>query len=554
MHDRAYLTDPEVSEADRLASIIIANEHRTGGHYRWPDGKTRDQDRVDMCAEDPLLFAVTYFPHHLASPETGGIITFNDLHLDLVEHATQWPEARANPEPRGYRQAYIAPREAGKSTWCYLILPMWAAAYNIFRFIAAFADSPTQATDHLKNFRHELDHNVHLRADFPELCRPALRQVGALQDAALVTRQVASYSMRDIETASGFRMSARGINTPALGLKAHEKRPDCLILDDVEKGEENYTENAVAKRLKTLEDVIFPLSEYAQVVITGTVTRFGSIIHQLVLSVTSPDIAEEWIAEQRITAHYYPAIVTEADGTRRSIWPAKWTMAYLVAHEHERAFAKNMMNLPRSELGLWWTESDIRQWRTLFSSPHRPGFIATILSVDGAVTARTGKEAGKRSDYTGMTVASLFRDRSDTAYPYKAVFRAALALRVPHDKFRVAVLDMLQDFPEATEIVVETNQGGDLWLTILHGMPVPVTTLHQHIPKEVRIEHLLNGYQRGLVYHDGDLPHLTNQELAYPNVVNDDVVDSAATAVRHLFARVRARQTSRGRQGSYING
>lgn len=542
--DHALLLDPETPEADRIAHVIVTAERASGLHWSPPspaDTQERIEERQKMVRWDPLLFALTYFPHHLSGPETRGLITFNQLHLDLCEDALGWLTSRTEPQARGYRDAYVAPREAGKSTWIYLILPMWAAATGVFSFIAAFSDSPTQAQDHLKNFRHELDHNVALRTDYPSLCTPQLRQVGAsgLGNAALLTRQVSSYSMRDIETSSGFRMSARGINTPALGLKAHERRPELLILDDVEKGEENYTENSVAKRLKTLEDVIFPLSEHAQVVITGTVTRFGSIIHQLVLSITSPDTAEEWIADQNISVRYYPAIITLDDGTEVSLWPVKWPLEYLIEHREERAFAKNMMNLPRSELGLWWTEKDIRI--QVFAS-----HLATLVSVDGAVTTKD------RSDYTGLTVASLVRTPDDTVYPFKAVFRAALKLRVPHDKFRRAVLDLLGAFPEATEVVVETNQGGDLWRTVLHGLPVPLETVHQSAPKEVRIEHLLNGYQRGLVYHEGELPALVNEQLAYPNVVNDDVVDSAATAVRRLFAKVRARASGRARSGSYI--
>jgi hypothetical protein len=63
-----------------------------------------------------------------------------------------------------------------------------------------------------------------------------------------------------------------------------EKRPDLIILDDVEPSESNYSAYLAEKRLSTIQNAILPLNEWARVVWVGTVTTDGSLIHQAVKS------------------------------------------------------------------------------------------------------------------------------------------------------------------------------------------------------------------------------------------------------------------------------
>ena len=58
--------------------------------------------------------------------------------------------------------------------------------------------------------------------------------------------------------------------------------PDLLILDDIEPHEARYSAALAANRLATLREAILPLNIYAHVILVGTVTMQGSIVHQIV--------------------------------------------------------------------------------------------------------------------------------------------------------------------------------------------------------------------------------------------------------------------------------
>ena len=191
--------------------------------------------------------------------------SFSQFHMDLSEHGKTW----INNEPS--RHAWIAPRESGKSQWLFKILPLWAAAHGHIKFIAAFSDSENQSTTHLRSFKKELDNNELLKKDYPLLCSPLM--------GTHVKRYI-SQSNEQIEQANGFIFVAKGIDAKSLGLKVGNKRPDLILLDDIEPTESNYSINEVEKRKRTMLDGVFYLGSNAKIEIVGTTTMSGSLIDQ----------------------------------------------------------------------------------------------------------------------------------------------------------------------------------------------------------------------------------------------------------------------------------
>lgn len=486
-----------------------------------PDLLAEPEGRRLATRLDPLLFALVYLRHHLKDSEGG--ITFGDAHLDWCRAGRTWVRPVAGPAEE--RDAYIAPRNTGKSTWWFLILPMWAAAHGHVQFAAAFAASATQAETHLSTFKRELDENARLRGDFPMLCTAAKRPSGA-NVADTQNMYVAK---------SGFTFAARGIDSSSLGMKVGEKRPDLLLLDDIEPDESSYSPDLATKRKTTLLDAILPLNIYARVVICGTVTMPGSIIHQLVKHARGVETAT-WIAEEGIRAHYSAPIVERPDGTERSMWPAKWPLSYLVSIRHTRSYAKNMANDPLAADGALWTPDDFR-----YPSPDEAADPVThmMLSIDPATTAK------RTSDFTGLAVVSW------SAQHRRCTVHAATAVRVqPGPPLRDLVLAFLDEFPQIGLVLIEVNQGGDTWKAILHGLPVRVKTVTQTEPKFVRAEGVLNHYQRGRVLHARRLPLLEQQMCTFPKGPNDDMVDAVGSAVRRFIPPARKAAPS-ATQASY---
>ncbi|MCI3246318.1 hypothetical protein [Streptomyces spinosisporus] len=475
------------------------------------------EGRRTLTRLDPLLFALVYLRHHLKDED--GRITFGDAHLDWCRAGRTW--VRPAAEPAESRDAYIAPRNTGKTTWWFLILPMWAAAHGHVRFAAAFASSATQAERHLSTFKRELDGNVLLRRDFPDLCTAAKRPSGA---------NVADTQSMYVSK-SGFIFAAHGIDSSSLGMKVEEKRPDLLLCDDVEPDESSYSAALAAKRLTTLIDAILPLNIYARVVICGTVTMPGSIIHQLVKAAKGVHTAE-WIREEGIHPHHSLPIVQRADGTERSMWPAKWPIGYLVEIRHTRSYAKNMANDPLAADGALWTPDDFR-----YPGDDGPDPVThMMLSIDPAVTAK------KSSDFTGLSVVSW------SAQTRRCTVHAAWAVKlVPGPLLRNRVLAILDEFPQIALILIEVNQGHDTWRSVLHDMPVKVKPVSQNEPKFSRAEGVLNHYQRGRVLHARRLPELEQQMCTFPKGPNDDMVDAVGSAVRRFIPPVRKAAPSASR-------
>lgn len=472
---------------------------RTPDSSAWALTPAAAEARRLLTLDCPLTFAWIYLHKHLKGPETGEQVSFSRFHLDMLAEARTWlvPATR----PAEHRTAYVAPRGAGKSTLAFLVIPMWAAAHLVVDFIAAFAAAASQAEGHLQTFKMELDRNPLLRHDFPLLCQPARRPGGVqLQDnrAMLVAE-------------SGFVFAAKGIDSNTLGMKVGERRPRVLLFDDVEPDESNYSPDQKVKRLTTIRDAAFPLNLNARVLAVGTCTMFNSVMHDIARQATDPGACPEWVAEENIVTKYFPAILTEDDGTERSLWPERWSLDFLQSIRHTRSYAKNYDNRPVSLDGGFWSPEHFRY------DDVPAGVSRRILSVDPAGTTRT------TSDYTGLAVVGY------SPVEKRAVVLYSAQVKLTPAALREKCLGLISTFA-VHGALVETNSGGDAWPAVLN-LPVKTVTLHQTEPKQVRAAQVLDCYEAGWVVHDGPQRAFEDQAVAFPHGAHDDVVDAVGSAV-----------------------
>lgn len=478
--------------------------------------------RRELCLDDPLLFGWVYLSRHLMMPD--GRITFAQPHLEWYELARDWMHNRDGGIAE-WRHVFIAPRSCAKSTIWFLLVPMWALAYGHARFVAAFANQTGQAEGHLSTFKRESDTNALLRSDFPELCTPALRPARGTQVA---DRQGMLHAR------SGAVFAAKGVDSASLGMKVENRRPDVIVLDDLEPDEARYSAVLAEKRRGTLIDAILPLSVSARVAMVGTVTMPNSITHQAVRSLIAGDESDlEWVAAERFTVHHHSPFVVDEDGVEHSIWPEKWPTEWLQARRHTREFAKNYLNDPLARDGDYWTSDDFR-----YDPP--PAVTRRLLSIDPAVTKKA------TSDFTGLAVIGY----DPTAGRCSVEFTAAVKLAP--GALRARVLAILTDHPTIKVVYIECNQGGDAWAEILAPMPpgVKLISVHQSEPKEVRAARCLDHYQAGLVAHDGPQPVFEAQAVVFPCGAHDDVVDAVSAGVQ-FFLKDRKRVKHRPSTHAY---
>lgn len=467
-----------------------------------PELMAYSEGRRELTKYDPMLFALTYLPHHLKNMEDA--LTLSEFHWDLAEYGKTWINKPTSPKQN--RDAFIAPRECGKSTWIFLILPMWAAAHGHIKFVAAFSDAASQAETHLLTFKNELETNEYLKADYPELCTPKI--VGS------TGRSLAANAWRIIQS-NDFIFDANGIDTNSLGKKVFGQRPDLIILDDIEKGEKNYSEYQAGQQRRTVFDDIAPMNIYARMIIVGTTTMPNSMMDEFRKhSEGQRDKALEWITDQNVAVHYYPAIMTAEDGSERSVWPEKWPLDWLNSQRHLRDFAKNYMNKPVNLDGNFWTYEDV-------IIEEKEDYGNTIISIDPAVTKN------KVSDYTGVAVLS----RGDDGNIY---VRDAIQLKVSPSELAERVSALVETYNPGI-IYVETNQGGDLWQDVFKHIPVRYKSIRQSVSKQIRAGKALNFYQQGKVRHTQHFPALEEQMWSFPKVSHDDVLDAVVSGILYFL-------------------
>jgi len=462
--------------------------------------------RRELTREDPILFAALYVPDVLKNDE--GEITFSDVHLGLYRDAL---DLTGPAGIGGDRRAYAAPRNSGKSTTLWLVTMLWLACHHP-TFVAAFSDTGTQSEDHLKTIKRAMSSNRLLRLDYPDACEPMLKPNGMpVSDAGTM------YYARN-----GFCFSARGIDTGVLGLvDPLNRRPQVIILDDIE-GQEGagYSLYQAAQRLMTITEGILPMNDRAHVRMVGTVHLAGGIFDDLVKTVTTRDKPAAWIVEERFSVTYFEPIVSRPDGTERSCWPGKWPVDYLQGIRHTRAYAKSFLNQPLGADGGYWQEGDIRYGTV-------PGLTRRLLVVDPATTTK------RSSDRTGIAVVAF----SPTAG--KCVVELAEGVHLTGRRLAAHLARLLRTYPHRIHaVMVETNQGGDLWPEVFDQLPAKVITYWSSLGKDERFAQALDWYQRPdpLVLHAEHMPMLEAEMYGYPRAANDDAADAAVAGLERFLA------------------
>lgn len=478
---------------------------------------TTPEGRRALTRFDPMLFALIYLPHKLKAAGSD-TITVSEFHVALAEYGKSW--AVKDSDPNGHWAAHIAPRGCGKSTWLFHILPLWAAAHEHRKFAAAFSDAANQAEGHLLNFKMELRTNDLLQSDYPDLCEPMKEKRN--------NRTIADSAWRTIRK-NGFIFDANGVDTNALGKNALGMRPDLIILDDIEKGEKNYSEYQATRQRNTVIDDISPMgSPGYHMVFVGTTTMPNSVMDQLRKYADGyhEDKDLVWIKERNVKVNYFPAILGIDSGEERSIWPEKWSLEWLQGERHKRYFAKNFMNKPVNVDGEFWDEGDIGEYE-------EGEYGNTILSLDPAVTRN------KVSDYSGIAVVSRGFDKDGKPRIY---VREAIQVKLSPEGLKERVKVLCEQY-DVGLILCETNQGGDLWKSLFKDVGVKYVSKHQTDSKTIRAARALNHYQQDKIRHTKSFPALEEQMWAFPKVSHDDVLDAVVSGVLFFLNRKRQRVT-----------
>jgi phage terminase large subunit-like protein len=227
-------------------------------------------------------------------------------------------------------------------------------------------------------------------------------------------------------------------------------------------------------------------------------------------------------------------------------------LPYLKSIEHTRGYKLNYDNDPAGREGDFWNAEDIR-----YGIP--AGITKLFIFVDPPVTQKTtSDDAGiavvgyvPASMASKLTRAELalypreflaenlleheVKDPTGPARLSRVVVLEAFGVKATGANLKKKVLDTLARWPRVQAVILENNQGADLWLEVFNDLPVRFITFGSHEKKEVRFSRALDFYQKRRVTHASPQRDAEDQMTSYPKVAKDDIMDAISAGVLRLL-------------------
>ncbi len=170
------------------------------------------ENRREILEADMELFGLYFFKHMLTKENNEFHKWAYDKTRDILEKPA-WA--------KGSKLSVAAPRGYAKSTLLSFVLPLWVVCFQKREFVILISETQRQAEDFLDDVKNELLSNELLAEYFP----------------TVVGKGDSRWRQDDIVLRNQCRIYAIGCGGKARGRKHRGKRPDLIILDDVESRE-----------------------------------------------------------------------------------------------------------------------------------------------------------------------------------------------------------------------------------------------------------------------------------------------------------------------------
>ncbi|MFR9545342.1 MAG: hypothetical protein SNJ29_07165 [Rikenellaceae bacterium] len=188
--------------------------------------------RIERARKDYAYFVEYYFPHYCANEETGEIIPSAKFHVDAAKKILK---------SRNIRAVFKWARGHAKSTHMGVMIPMWLMIQKRreIKLMVLVSKSEESANTLLGDIQAELQFNRRYIHDFG-----AQYNAGNWQDGKFVTR-------------TGVAFFARGRGQSPRGLKYKGKRPDYIVIDDLDDDELIENPKRVGKLTEWVTEALF---------------------------------------------------------------------------------------------------------------------------------------------------------------------------------------------------------------------------------------------------------------------------------------------------------
>lgn len=491
--------------------------------------------------EDPEWFCGFYFPHlfptamppfHLA---IAAIITKRtDFLLKHTDEAITWIERnfiqREDPNPNVKCREWpifvverndegkaiaihldikkftviMVPRGFSKTTLIGIALVLWEILYKVHDFIVYLSETASHAERQLDNVKKELETNERIHLIFGKIKPP---EKGGLKWAA-----------DEIQTTTDIVVVAKGRGGQVRGLNSRGKRPNRILIDDVEDKESVKTEERrVSTRDWLYADVIpaLPLLDD-----TAGIVALGTLLHSESLLMTI--MRDKMWTSVRLAA---------LDREGNPLWPLAADHGKLAQLRESFATAGRINSFNMEYMSVITSDADSKFKRdNIKYTPTMPSeCVAIALALDPAIStaeracsssiAVVGMKPNGRLtvlDFWSKVGASP-REQIDVYFEMRRTWKTTVQ-GVEANAYQAALIHIMRE-----EMFRKSKEMGS-------AAYFEIEKITHAQKKEERIEGILQPrYAAGYIEHNRVFPQLESELLDYPNgkVDGPDVVAMA---------------------------
>lgn len=284
------------------------------------------QARIKRVREDYAFFVNYYFPHYTDDPVTGKHTECAPFQIKAAERVKK---------NRNLKEADKWARGHAKSTHFDIFIPMWLKCQIVreINVMVLVGKSEDNANTLLGDVQAELQFNQRYINDFGTQYNS-----GSWEDGKFVT-------------SDGCAFFARGRGQSPRGLRYRSRRPDYIVIDDLDDDELCQNKDRVRRLTDWVKEALFGALDGGR----GRFIMVGNLISKN--SVLANIAATDGVTVTQVNA---------IDKSGRVAWAAKWSLEEIREMERfmgYRSFQKEMMNNPITEGAVF--RNDWIRWKKM---------------------------------------------------------------------------------------------------------------------------------------------------------------------------------------------
>lgn len=268
--------------------------------------------RIERARKDYAYFVEYYFPHYCLDKETGKVTPSAKFHIQAAQKILK---------ERNLKAVFKWARGHAKSTHMDIMIPMWLMCQKVrqINVMVLVGKSEDSARTLLGDIQAELQHNKRYISDFG-----TKYNAGNWQEGQFVTMD-------------GVAFFARGRGQSPRGLRYRNRRPDYIVIDDLDDDELCENDRRVRKLTEWVKEALFGSfgAEGGRFLMVGNLISKNSVLANIAAS-----------------KGVFVTQVNVLDKNARPSWPEYWTLER-IREKREfmgyRAFEKEYMNNPIKE-------------------------------------------------------------------------------------------------------------------------------------------------------------------------------------------------------------